>query len=116
MVEVECKISKQFVPILIDPLSNNSCITSNLFEIFHLKISKHIKSWLLQLGTRAKKKIIEIVKGCPLDIKGINTFVDMNISPLRSDDVPIEMVLLDTNQRIVKCVPRPISTRKVTTL
>ena len=33
------------------------------------------------MDTRTKRKINELVKGCPLDINGLNTFEDLNIVP-----------------------------------
>ena len=39
----------------------------------------------------AKRKIIDIVKGFPLDMNGLHKFVDLKIIPLGSYDVLIEM-------------------------
>ena len=47
MIEVEGKIDNQPVAILIDFGASHSYINSKIVEIFHLKRSKHKKSWLV---------------------------------------------------------------------
>jgi len=47
MIEVEGKIVKKPIEILIDLGEIHSYIAPSLFEIFWLKISKHSKSWLV---------------------------------------------------------------------
>ena len=73
MVEVEGKIAKQFVSNLNDPRSTHSYITPKIVEICALKKLKHSKSWLVQLATRTKRKVSEIVEKCPLDMDGLFT-------------------------------------------
>jgi hypothetical protein len=51
MIEVEGKIANQPIAILIDSGASHSYIAPNLVERFHLKRSKHEKSWLVQLAT-----------------------------------------------------------------
>jgi hypothetical protein len=77
--------------ILIDSRAIHSYITSNIFEIFHLKISMHTKYWLFQLSTGAKRKINKLVKYCSIDMNELNTKVDVNIIPLGSYDYLISM-------------------------
>jgi hypothetical protein len=62
-----------------------------LVERFHLRRSKYDKSWFVQLATRTKKKINEIVKGYPLDTSGINIVANLNILSLGSYDFLIRM-------------------------
>jgi hypothetical protein len=62
MIEVEGKIDNQPITILIDSGASRSYINYNFIEIFHLQMSKHKKSWLVQLATGAKRKINELVK------------------------------------------------------
>jgi hypothetical protein len=66
-------------------------------EIFHLKISQHGKSWLVQLATTTKRRINELVQNYPLDMNGINTNVEINIIPLGSFDYLIGMDWLEKN-------------------
>ena len=51
VVEVEGKIAKQYVSILIDPGSTHSYINPRIVEICAFKKLKHNKSWLVQLAT-----------------------------------------------------------------
>jgi hypothetical protein len=72
MIEVERKINNEPIAILIDYGAICSYINSNIIETFHLKTSNRKKYWLLLLATRAKRKINEFVKYCPIDMNGIN--------------------------------------------
>jgi hypothetical protein len=51
-------------------------------EKLHLEKSKLEKSSLVQLATRTKRRINEIVRGCPINMNGVNAIVDMNFIPL----------------------------------
>lgn len=46
---------------------------------------------MVQLDIGTKRKINEIIKGYTVDIDGVNTMEYLNIIPLGSYDVPIEM-------------------------
>jgi hypothetical protein len=48
-------------------------------EGLHLSRSKHEKSWLVQLATGIKRKVTELVKSCPKDMKGLSTKAELNI-------------------------------------
>jgi hypothetical protein len=65
--------------------------------------SKHGKSWLVQLATGTKRKIIELVKSCPVDMNGLSTRAELNILPLRSYDCLIGMDWLDQHHAILDC-------------
>ena len=96
---------------------------------------KHRKSWLVQLATRTKRKVSELVEECPLVMNGLITCVDLNVLPLGSYDVLIGMDWLEShrvtldcynkdlecldeegNSRIVKGIPKLISVRQVSTI
>jgi hypothetical protein len=62
MIEVEGKIDNHPIAILIDSRASHSYINANIVEILHLQRSKHKKYWLVQLATRSKRKINELVK------------------------------------------------------
>jgi hypothetical protein len=47
-----------------------------------------------------KRKIIEIVKDCPLNMNCVSTIIDMNIIPLGSYDVLIGMDWMDVHDSI----------------
>jgi hypothetical protein len=74
-----------------------------MVESLHLPRSKHVKSWLVQLATRAKRKFNEMVKSCLMDMNGLNTREDLNILPLGSYDCLIGMDWLDQHHAILDC-------------
>jgi hypothetical protein len=47
MIEVEGNINNDPIAILIDYGAMHSYINTNIVEIFHLKRSKHKKTWLV---------------------------------------------------------------------
>jgi hypothetical protein len=57
--------------------------------------SKDEKYWLVQLAIGAKRKVIELVKSCPLDMNGISTKAELNVLPLGSYDCITSMDRLD---------------------
>ena len=74
-----------------------------MVEILHLPRRKHEKSWLVQLATRAKRKVNEMVKSRLMDMNGLNTREDLNILPLGSYDCLIGMDWLDQHHAIIDC-------------
>jgi hypothetical protein len=91
MIEVEGKINDQPIAILIDSGASHSYLGSKMVEIFLFPRSKLGKPWLVQLATRAKRKINEMVKACPIDMNGLSTRADLNIIHLGSYDYLIDM-------------------------
>jgi len=61
VVEIEGKINNSRTYILIDPRSRLSYITPNVVESNKLKKLKHAKSWLVQLATKTKRKVVEFI-------------------------------------------------------
>ena len=84
MVEVQGKIAEQSVSILIDPGSTHSYIAPRVVEICAFKKVRHSKSWLVQLTTRTKRNVSEVVEKCPLVMNGWVTCVDLSVLPLGS--------------------------------
>jgi hypothetical protein len=84
MMKVEGKIDNHPIAILIDFGAIHSYINANIVEIFHLQRSKNNKSWLVQLATRVKRKIDDLVKDCQIDMNGLNKKVNVKIIPLGS--------------------------------
>ena len=64
MVEVEGKLNQIPISILIDPGTSLSYISPDLVEKFKLSVEKFAKTWLVQLSTGAKRKVISFVKNC----------------------------------------------------
>jgi hypothetical protein len=95
MIEVEGMINNPPFTILIDSGASHSYVDPRVVGSFHLSRSKHEKSWLVQLATGTKRKVIELVKSCPVDMKGLSTKVVLNILPLGSYDCLIGMDWLD---------------------
>jgi hypothetical protein len=109
VIEVEGKIDNQSIAILIDYGTSHSYINSNIVERFHLQKSKHKKFWLVQLATRVKRKINELVKYFPIDMNGLNTKVDVNIIPLVSYDCLIGMDWLEKYHDVLDCYNKTIT-------
>jgi hypothetical protein len=113
MIEVEGMINNQTISILIDSGSSHSYINPKMVESLHLPRSKHGKSWLVQLDTRPKRKVNEMVKSCLMDMTGLNTRADLNILPLRSYDCLIGMDWLDQHHApIIKTIINKCSNTK----
>jgi hypothetical protein len=95
MIELEGMINKQPFIILIDSGASHSYVDPRVVESFHLSISKQEKSWLMQLAIGTKMKVTELVKSCPMDMKGLSMKVELNILSLGSYDCLIGMDWLD---------------------
>jgi hypothetical protein len=132
MIEVEGMVNNHAFTILIDSGAIHSYIDTKVVEIFQLQRRKHGKSWLVQLATGAKRKVVELVKSCPVGMNGLSTKADLNIFPLRSYDFLIGMDWLDQhhaildyhnkeftclneegNQRAIQGIPRAVIVREI---
>jgi hypothetical protein len=79
MIEVEGKIINHPVSILIDLGEIHCYIDHKIVDRLHLEKSKHGKSSLVQLATRTKRIIHDMVRSCSISINGVNTNFDLNI-------------------------------------
>ena len=61
VVDMEGMISNHLVSILIDPGSNLIYVSPQTVDKCKLQQVKHVKSWLVQLATRTKIKVIEVI-------------------------------------------------------
>jgi predicted aspartyl protease len=135
MIEVEGKIDNQPIAILIDSGASHSYIDPNMVDKFKLERCKHEKSWLVQLDTRTKRKMNELVKDYVVKMNGVSTKAVLKIIPLRSYDCLIGMDWLekhhivldcynkaftcldeDGNSRTIQGIPMPISFEEISTL
>ena len=91
MVELEGKINRISISILIDPGASLSYISPNLVEKCKLPIEKFASSWLVQLATGAKRKVTSFVKNCAVVMDQFESFVKLNVLPLGSYDILIGM-------------------------
>jgi hypothetical protein len=103
MIEVESKINNQTISILIDLGDSHIYIYPKMVERLYFPRRKHGKSWLVQLAIRAKRKINEMVKACPMDMNGLSTREYLNILPLGSYEFLIGMDWLDQRHAILYC-------------
>jgi hypothetical protein len=95
MIEVEGMINNHAFTILIDSGASHSYVDPRVVESLQLLRSKHGKSWLVQLATGTKRKVMKMVKSCPVDMNGLSTRDELNILPLVSYDCLIGMDWLD---------------------
>ena len=98
MVEVEGMINQTLVTILIDPGASLSYIAPQIVEKCKLSVDKFENSWLFQLATGAKRKVIGFVKECALLMDEFKTTVKLNVLPLGSYDLLIGMDWLEQHK------------------
>ena len=84
MVEIEDKILNTYVSILIDPSACWSYVGPKIVDLCKLGKVKHDKPWLVQLASGTKRKVLEIVKECEVNLNGFLTKVKLNILTLGS--------------------------------
>ena len=88
---------------MINPGSFHSYINLRVVDICAFKKVKHNKSWLVQLTTRTKRKVSEVIEKCPLSMNGLVTCVDLSVLSLGSYDVLIGMDWLEAHQVKLDC-------------
>jgi hypothetical protein len=103
MIEVEGMINNHAFTILIESGESHSYIYPKVVEIFQFPRRKHGKSWLVQLATRSKRKVVELIKSCPVDMNGLSTKKDLNILPLGSYKFLIGMDWLEQHHVVLFC-------------
>jgi hypothetical protein len=100
---VEGNIINLPATILIDLGEIHCYIDPKIVDRLHLEKSKLEKSSLVQLATRIKRRINEVVRSCPINLNGVSTNVDMNIIPLGSYDILIGMDWLEKHHVVLDC-------------
>ena len=75
MVEVQGMIQNFSVSILIDPGASLSYISPTIVENCNLPLKKFDKSWLVQLATGTKRKVVNYVENCDLMMDQFETQV-----------------------------------------
>jgi hypothetical protein len=98
VVEMEGMIANHLVSILIDPGSNLSYVAPQTVDKCKLQQVKHLKSWLVQLATGTKRKLIEFIPACQFIMNELPTQATLNMLPLRSYDLLIGMDWLATHK------------------
>jgi hypothetical protein len=135
VVEIEGKINNTQFFVLIDPGATLSYITLGVVESNKLKRTKHTKSWLVQLATGTKRKVVGFISDFKFNLDGQNIKTNLNNLPLGSYDMIIGMDWLEGHKAILdfytkthnykdNCdttrttqgIPKPIFVRQVTTM
>jgi hypothetical protein len=135
VVEVEGKIHDTRISVLIDPGATLSYVTPKVVESNKLKRLKHAKSWLVQLATGAKRKVIDYIPDFEFSLDGQTIRTDLNILPLGSYDMIIGMDWLERHKAILNCytkilsykddsgttrtaqgIPKPVSVRQISVM
>jgi hypothetical protein len=109
VVEVKCKIHDTRIYVLIDPGAILSYITRKVVESNKLKRLKHAKSWLVQLATGTKRKVIDYISYFEFNLDGQTIRTDMNILQLGSYDMIIGMDWLERHKAILNCYTKILS-------
>jgi hypothetical protein len=103
MLEVEGMIKNRPFIILIDSRTSHSYVDPRVLEIFYLSRRKHENSWLVQLATRTKRKVTELIQTCSVNMNGLSTKAELSILPLGSYDCLIGMDWLDQHYSLLEC-------------
>ena len=135
MVEIQDMIQNKHVSILIDPGASLNYVSPSIAEKCNLSMKRFENSWLVQLATGTKRKVINYVENCELFTSQFKTQVKLNVLPLGSYDVLIGMDWLEIHQMVLNCfektftylndkgeritlkwIPRKVSIRKISAL
>jgi hypothetical protein len=103
VVEMEGMITNHLISILIDPGYNLSYVSPQTVEKRKLQQVKHVKSWPVQLATRTKIKLTEVIPACQFIMNGLPTRETVNMLPLGSYDLMIGMDWLDSHKTKLDC-------------
>ena len=103
MVEVEGNLNQISISILINPRASLSYISPKFVEKCKISVEKFARSWLVQLATGAKRKVISFVKNCAVTMDQFETFVKLNVLPLSSYDILIGMDWLEQHRVVLNC-------------
>jgi hypothetical protein len=111
VVEIKGKINDTQISILIDPGATLSYITPDVLESNKLKKLKHAKSWLVQLATGTKRKVVDFIFDFEFSLDGQKIRTNLNILPLGSYDMIIGMDWLEQHKEILDYFTKILSYR-----
>jgi hypothetical protein len=74
-----------------------------------LKKQKHKKSWLVQLATGAKRKVVNFIFDFEFSLDGQKIRTNVNILPLGSYDMIIRMDWLEQHKAVLDCYTKILS-------
>ena len=96
-------IQNQLVSILIDPGASLNYGSLSVAKKCNLSLKFFEKSWLVQLATKTKRKVVNYVERCEMFMSQFKTQVKLNVLPLGSYDVLIGMDWLERHQVVLNC-------------
>jgi hypothetical protein len=109
VIEIEGKINNTRISILIELGATLSYITLDVVESNKLKKLKHTKSWLVQLATGTKRKVVDFISDFEFILDGQNIRTNLNILPLGSYDMIIEMDWWEKNKGVLDCYTKTLN-------
>jgi hypothetical protein len=101
VVELKSKINDTQIFVLIDPGAPLSYITPNIVELNKVKKLKHAKSWLVQLATGIKRKVVDFIYDFEFNLGGQKIRNNLNILPLGSYDMILGMDWLEQHNAVL---------------
>jgi hypothetical protein len=100
---MEGTITNCLVSILIYLGSNLSYVDPQTFDKSKIQPVRHVNPWLVQLSTRTKRKVAEVIPACKFIMDGFPTQETLNIRPLGYYDMLIGMDWLDAYKTKLDC-------------
>ena len=73
-----------------------------------LKKIRHAKSWLVQLATGTKRKVVDFISDYEFSLASQNIKTNMNILPLGSYDLIIKMDWLERHKAVLYCYEKSL--------
>ena len=102
------QLCDQVVSIFIDPGSNYSYVSLDLVDKFGLSKGVHAESRLMQLATSIKKRVHHWVRACAFELNGMSIAVQLNVFPLGSYSMLLDMDWLYLHITKVDCYDKAI--------
>jgi hypothetical protein len=109
MIEIEGKSNDTRISILIDLGGTLSYITPDVVELNKLKKLKNAKSWLVQLATGTKRKVVDFISDFEFILDGQNIRTNLNILPLGYYDMIMRMDWLEQHKEVLDCYTKILS-------
>ena len=88
---------------MIDPSAILSYVSPSIAEKCNLHLKSFEKSWLVQLATWTKIKVVSYVEKCEIFTSQLRTQEKLNVLPLGSYDVLIGMDWMERHQVVLNC-------------
>ena len=123
------------ISILIDLGASLSYLSPSIVKSCRLQLNKFKKSWMVQLAIETKRKVGNYVKDYEILMNSFKTQVELNVLPLGSYDVLIDMDWLEKHRVVLNCfektftclneegettlvkgIPRKVSVRQISVL